>query len=333
VALAYAVHLRRRGRATATVNRRLATLRAVARSAHDAGLVGWRMELPSEDAISHSTELGGFAGETPYLFPRHETEIDRLDVQHYALRQGLNGDYVAPVRRPARVLDVGSGTGQWAYDLCQQFPDSLVVGFDLAPSKPGRPANFAFVQGNLLQGLPFGDNTFDFVHQRLMAASGVPLKSWSAVVTDLVRVTRPYGWLELVEAAPEIELAGPATERLFSMVRQLGRSMGLDTTSIIVRSLRSDLERAGLVDVQSLSVALPIGDWGGQVGSLLALGVRSGMTRFIDSFEETLGVPEAVCRELIGAMTEEWDQHLSQSRFAIAFGRKPLGTPQDRVGN
>jgi SAM-dependent methyltransferase len=333
VALAYAVHLRRQGRATATVNRRLATLRAVARSAHDAGLVGWRLELPSDDAIAHSMGIGGFAEETPYLFPRHETEIDRLDVQHYALRQGLNGNYGAPVQRPARVLDVGSGTGQWAFDLSEEFPDSLVVGFDLAPTKAGRPANFAFVQGNLLQGLPFGADTFDFVHQRLMAASGVPLKSWSAVVTDLVRVTRPHGWLELVEAPPEIELAGPATERLFSMVRQLGRSMGLDTSAIIVRSLRPHLERAGLVDVQTLSVALPIGDSGGQVGSLLALSVRSGMTRLIDRFEERLGVPEVECRELIAAMTEEWDRYRSQSRFEIAFGRKPVGSGPRRVNS
>src|SRR2546429_5693288 len=110
----------------------------------------------------------------PYLFPRHESEIDRLDVQHYALREALEGNYVAPLRRPARILDVGCGTGQWAYDLCAEFADSRVVGLDLATAKPGAPPHFAMVRGNLLDGLPFRDDSFDFVHQRLLAASGVP---------------------------------------------------------------------------------------------------------------------------------------------------------------
>jgi SAM-dependent methyltransferase len=178
--------------------------------------------LPADDEISKAMGIEPPRKEVPYLFPRHESEIDRLDIQHYALRQALKGNYAAPVHRPARVLDVGCGTGQWAYDLCQEFPSSLVVGFDLAPSMRGWPENYAFVQGNLLQGLPFGDDRFDFVHQRLLAASGVPLKSWSALVADLVRVTRPDGWLELVEAPPELESAGPATERLC----RLGAAVG-----------------------------------------------------------------------------------------------------------
>jgi SAM-dependent methyltransferase len=321
VALAYAVHLRRQGRATATVGRRLGTLRALARRARDAGLVGWLLDLPTDDEVSRAAMA--MRPDVPYLFPRHETEVDRLDIQHYALLEALGGNCRAPIWRPARVLDVGCGTGQWAYDLCREFPDCLVVGFDLASTKPGQPRNFGFVQGNLLHGLPFTDDDFDFVHQRLLAASAVPLKLWSSVVADLVRVTRPEGWVELVESAPEIESAGPATERLFSLVRQLGRWQGLDTTSIIIRSLGDHLTRAGLVDVQSQTVELPIGDWGGQPGSLLASGVRAGMTRLMDSFQQKLGVPEVESRELIQAMCDEWNRYHSRCRFAIAFGRKP----------
>ncbi len=261
--------------------------------------------------------------DVPYLFPRHETEVDRLDIQHYALREVMGGNHQAPFRQPKRVLDVGCGSGQWGYDLCREFPDCLVVGFDLAPTKPGQPANFAFVQGNLLHGLPFADGGFDLVHQRLLAASAIPLKLWSLVVADLVRVTRPDGWVELVESAPEIRAAGPATEQLFSLVRRLGRSQGLDTTSIIVSTLGDHLARAGLVDVHSQHVDLPIGEWGGRAGTLLASAARAGMTRLMDSFQDKLGVPEVESRRLIQAMSAEWEQYHSQSRFAIAFGRKP----------
>src|SRR5215467_10248344 len=103
------------------------------------------------------------------MLPRHHTEIDRLDVRHYALRAALRGNYVAPVERPGAILDVGSGTGRWVYDLCARFPDAAVVGLDLLPGRPeGRPANCRFVRGSLMHDLPFVDGAFDFVHQRLM---------------------------------------------------------------------------------------------------------------------------------------------------------------------
>src|SRR5262245_31486465 len=103
-----------------------------------------------------------------YMLPRHPSEVDRLDVQHYALRAALRGNHLAPIQRPGLILDVGSGTGQWAYDLCAKFPGALAVGLDLVPSKlEGQPANYRFVKANILRGLPFADDRFDFIHQRL----------------------------------------------------------------------------------------------------------------------------------------------------------------------
>ena len=168
-------------------------------------------------------------GEVPYVLPRHPSEIDRLDVQHYALREALGTNHLASVETPARVLDVGAGTGQWAFEVCAEFPGALVVGLDLVAGKPGGPANYRIVLGNLLEGLPFERGAFDFVHQRLLF-SGVPVKSWPAVVGELVRVTHPGGWVELVEGNVEFERAGPASERLAEMLRRLSRTRGLDST-------------------------------------------------------------------------------------------------------
>src|SRR5215467_3249923 len=110
-----------------------------------------------------------------YLFPRHPTEIDRLDIQHYALRRALGADYLAPISRVDRVLDVGAGNGRWGYDLCAEFPRAMVVGVDLVSGKPGPPAGYRFVRANLLHGLPFAEDAFDFVHQRLLASSSIPV--------------------------------------------------------------------------------------------------------------------------------------------------------------
>jgi hypothetical protein len=45
----------------------------------------------------------------------------------------------------------------------------MVVGLDLVPSKPPQPANYHFAYGNVLQGLPFADDRFDFVHERFLS--------------------------------------------------------------------------------------------------------------------------------------------------------------------
>jgi ubiquinone/menaquinone biosynthesis C-methylase UbiE len=41
--------------------------------------------------------------------------------------------HLAPfTTEPARVLDVGTGTGIWALNFAEQYPGSMVVGTDLS---------------------------------------------------------------------------------------------------------------------------------------------------------------------------------------------------------
>jgi ubiquinone/menaquinone biosynthesis C-methylase UbiE len=259
-----------------------------------------------------------------YMLPRHPAEIDRLDVQHYALQEALLGNHLAPIERPARVLDVGSGTGQWAYDVCAELPDALVVGLDVDRSKPGAPPNYGFVRANLLHGLPFVDGAFDFVHQRLMVTSSIPTASWPMALADLVRVTRRGGWVELVEVEPGVHPAGPATERLFELTRTVGRSFGLVMDAAVIHSLGDHLRRAGLARVEQRTVDLPVGEWGGRVGSLTATNLRSLHTRLSAAFESELGVSASEFGELLRRMQEEWEQYRSSGTFVLAFGQRPL---------
>lgn len=258
-----------------------------------------------------------------YVLPRHQTEVDRLDVQHYAMRDALGANYLSTLRHPLLILDVGCGTGQWAFELCAHFPEAVVIGLDLEPSKPERPTNYRFVRANLLAGLPFHDDLFDFVHQRLLQ-SGVPLVSWSGVVNDLVRVTRPGGWIELVEVENQVKAGGPATMRLLELLLQLAGSRGLDRSGVIFRQLDQYLRLAGLVEVQRRDVDVPLGDWGGRIGSLMASDLRALYTRLSDVFQAKLGVSADECRDLVTAMSRELNEHRTVNTFAIAFGRKPV---------
>ncbi len=319
--LDYAIELRRRGRAPATVSRRLGTLRTLLHTAHRMGLVEWVLEVPNDDVISAAIEKR--ASSASYLFPRHPGEIDRLDIQHYAMREALGANYLAPVEAPERILDTGCGTGQWGFEMCGEFPDARVVGLDLVAGKPQRPSRYSFVKGNLLEGLPFRDDQFDFVHQRFLVA-GVPLHSWPAVVADLVRTARPGGWVELVEARLELEPAGPVTERLLGLAMGMAGSLGLDTARAVADSVDGLLRQAGLTAVTRHELAVPVGDWGSRVGTLMATDIRAGFTRACEVLHarSLLKLDEGM--DLVRRLPAEFDQHRTTITCAVALGRKPL---------
>jgi SAM-dependent methyltransferase len=257
-----------------------------------------------------------------YIFPRHPNEVDRLDLQHFALREAVGANFLAPIQSPALILDVGSGTGRWAADLCVDFPEAVVVAFDLQPSKPHPQPNYRFVRGNALDGLPFASDTFDVVHQRLLG-TGLPLKSWGAVVRDLVRVSRPNGLVELVEGRFDLEPAGAATARLFNLARRLASTLGLDTTGITFRSLDDYLRRAGAVEVEKRTLEIPVGEWGGRIGSFIASDFRAAFTRLCEVFQARFDVPAEECRQLLQDAQREWETERSSWAVAFAVGRKP----------
>jgi SAM-dependent methyltransferase len=319
----YAAHLRRLSRAQATVDRRLRTLRSLARLARESGLVDWT--LPGD---GHGVEGQGAEGleedgeGVAYVLPRHPSEIDRLDLQHFALAQALGGHYLAPVRQPARVLDVGAGTGQWGYDVSAMHPDALVVALDLKAPKPDPPPRCVAVIGNLLQGLPFAGDSFDLVHQRLLF-SGIPVQDWPVTVRELVRTCRPGGWIELLEGATRFEPAGPATRRLTELLLRLNRTTGLDSTSTVFDSLDGYLAAAGAREVVRRTVAMPLGDWAGVTGSLMASDIRALFTRVSAVFTARFRVPARECVELVRAAQLEWEEHHTTYDLALAWGQKP----------
>jgi SAM-dependent methyltransferase len=322
LALDYTVDLRRRSRAQSTIDRRLTTLRALVRTALDVGIVDWQLDVPGEDEVAAAVERQPARDSEHYLFPRHPGEEDRLDIQHYALRETLRANHLAPVEDPGRVLDVGCGTGQWGYEMCREHPSALVVGLDLVSGKPGQPPRYRYVRGNVLNGLPFADDQFDFVHQRLLV-SGIPVAAWRGLVADLVRVTRPGGWVELVEVPFEIERAGPAAQRLVVLTRELTDSLGLDTTGVVYRSLDEYLRAAGLVNVGRHEVSLPVGRWGGRVGSLMVTDFRAGVTRVCEVLQARGRLTEQEVRTLIQEAQQEWEHGRMSYPFGIAFGQKP----------
>lgn len=209
----------------------------------------------------------------PYPLPKDMGEINRLDFQHYLLRTGIGANFIAPVSQPRAILDVGSGSGRWAMEVAAQFPAAQVTGVDLvAPSVDisqvlgqgldARPANFTFALGNILEGLPFPDASFDFVHQRLLITA-IPKRNWPNVIAELVRVTRPGGWIELAECGVA-ERGGPGYMGLWGSWIEFLDTRGVDFS--LGHSIGQMLASGGLSDVTQRQLYFPMGAWGGRVG-------------------------------------------------------------------
>ena len=209
----------------------------------------------------------------PYPLPKDLEEVGRLDFQHYVLRTGFGGIYGAPLSAPTTILDVGTGSARWAMEMAAFFSHANVIGLDLVPPAVDvqqvlgrgldqRPPNYSFQVGNVLEGLPFEDNSFDFVHMRLLITA-IPAAQWPAVVRELARVTRPGGWVELAECGVP-QAGGPGLMGLWQSWIDFCATRGVDFT--LGHTLGNMLSGAGLMLVKQRAIAFPMGAWGGRLG-------------------------------------------------------------------
>jgi cyclopropane fatty-acyl-phospholipid synthase-like methyltransferase len=68
----------------------------------------------------------------------------------------LEGElYKAPIENPKRILDVGTGTGIWAVEMAEKFPNAKVLGIDLSPIQPEWvPPNCRFIVDDAEESWP-----------------------------------------------------------------------------------------------------------------------------------------------------------------------------------
>ncbi len=278
-------------------------------------LTFWRRKRSTVERTKRSAQTHSLGGRTftrgiPYTLPNDSEEINRLDFQHYMLRFALRGNYAAPLSAPRDILDVACGTARWCAEMAMLFPQANVVGLDVTPPDPAgvaamRQDNFAFVQGNMLEGLPFPDNSFDFVHQRLVIVA-LPTDQWVRQIQELLRVTRPGGWVELVEG--DLLPGGPGLQLLNALGEQLSqkRGMSFSNASRIDQYLRA----AGARRVERRMIQLPVGKRAGRLGAMAEadyLAILSSVRGFLISQ---------------GVITEEQhNQALAQAQAELASGR------------
>ncbi|CAG8560021.1 7140_t:CDS:2, partial [Paraglomus occultum] len=84
---------------------------------------------------------------------------------------------------------------------------------------------------DILDGLPFPDNTFDFVRQAFIIIC-MNWRLWKEkVVKELIRVTKPGGYIEIMDINHEIINPGIVSEKIDDCLEEHFRKAGINRTS------------------------------------------------------------------------------------------------------
>ena len=199
-----------------------------------------------------------------YWLPNDDIEINRLDLQHYIWKLSFNGRlHISPTPNDVqRVLDVGTGTGQWAIEFAKAHPSTQVVGTDLSAIQPeSMPSNCSFAVHNAESDWSF-ENKFDFIQGRMLLMG---IHDWPTFFKKAWNSLNPGGWLEVsnpefpVGCADDVVQAESPFLVWSQHIREAAGKDGIDT--LIARKFGSMIEDQGFVNICEEPLKWPIGPW------------------------------------------------------------------------
>ncbi|EXX59694.1 uncharacterized protein OCT59_011245 [Rhizophagus irregularis] len=196
-----------------------------------------------------------------YFFPNFVKDTDIMVIFHFLECYLFQNLFSSPIENSllneCKVLDVGCGPGTWLLDLAATYSSARFFGIDLFPIFPKeiKPSNVEFRQGDVLNTLPYDDNTFDYVHQANML-SVFTIEEWFFVIQELIRVCKPGGYIEFSE--PELAVkTGPVLSRFYDALVTLSdsRNVKIRISNEIIKTLVS-LSTVRNVDYKISTVTL-----------------------------------------------------------------------------
>ncbi|TIA50518.1 S-adenosyl-L-methionine-dependent methyltransferase [Aureobasidium pullulans] len=199
-----------------------------------------------------------------YWGPNDEQSTEAECLSHAMYLETLGGElHLAPVKNPREILDVGTGTGIWAIQMADKFPEAQVTGTDLSPIQPDLvPCNCVFEIDDASLEWTWEDNHLDYVHVREMFGS---IRDWDLFFSEALRCIVPGGYVEIMEHSTwpvsDDDTLGP--DHFFNTwgrtIEELGGKWGKSFNTW--KESKALLEKAGFVDVVEKRFKWPMNGW------------------------------------------------------------------------
>lgn len=268
--------------------------------------------------------------------------MSALQFQHKLFLREMKGALL-PAKIPLdgiqTVMDFICGPGSWCMDFSKKYPEKQIVGVDInhtiiglaqENAAPLRSKNLQFRVIDRTRALPFEDETFDLIHLQ-NGTSLFTLAQWPEIMSEMSRLLKPGGWLNLVdfEMGPASQ---PAVDRVLTFLGQIlarmGRSTAPDGKSPFTGSTLGPhrMSQQLFTNIGYQLYPVDLGGWNNPVGrAYLAWSVvRPEMISYL---AERTGISTT---EELQILLHEMQRELRQIGFCgvgmllSSFGRKPL---------
>ncbi|KAG6069900.1 hypothetical protein E4U16_007281 [Claviceps sp. LM84 group G4] len=270
-----------------------------------------------------------------YFIPNDDKQLESEAICHHFLTILLDDQlFLAPLEKEKihRVLDVGTGSGIWAIEFADQFPNASIVGTDLSPCQPQWvPPNVCFEIDDATLEWTWSDNHFDFIHMRYIVGG---IEDWTALFKEAYRCCAPGGWVESVEYDVEFRSDDGTTELepVLATYGELYRkaSKVLNRPLFVQEIQLQALDEAGFIDKKVVRYKIPMGPWAkdrksAEVGRFVREALEYDLEGYTQMLWQSLHQPEDEYLVWLASMRKAIRNPRvhSYGMVQVVYGRKP----------
>ncbi|CAG8741292.1 15477_t:CDS:2, partial [Dentiscutata erythropus] len=222
-----------------------------------------------------------------------------------------------------KVLEVGCGFGYWLTEMATAYPKSEFIGADLNPqSSCTFPPNAKIIKGDLLQ-LPFEDGEFDFTRISGFSCEISDIE-WEQGLSEMTRVTKRGGWIEISECDMFPQKNTPNTKLLMDNFVDAIELRGLNgRISSKVEYILYNINQ--LTEIHSAIKPVLLGPRGGPTGITLLLNMGVWFRDVCDQIlTDHMGITQERYLELWQFSEEELEKNDAEMYFYRWWGQKKL---------
>ncbi|KAG6074959.1 hypothetical protein E4U16_003676 [Claviceps sp. LM84 group G4] len=238
---------------------------------------------------------------TNYFIPNDDQQLESVELSHHYMKILLDDQlFLAPLEKDKihRVIDIGTGSGIWAIEFADRFPNASVIGTDLSPCQPQWvPPNLRFEIDDATLEWTWNANYFDFIHIRYIMGG---IQDWTSLLKDAYRCCAPGGWVQSVEMDVKYRSDDGTTdlEPVLASFGDLFQEAGkILNRPFFVHDLQCQaFDEAGFIEKKVVRYKIPVGLWPkdpklAEVGRFLKAALENDLQGYTQMLWQTLQKP------------------------------------------